>query len=158
MKKLRFYVMLLAVMMTAGANAESVKYLVLNSGGEQMTVALTDNPVMTLSEGVLKVTVAGEEKLSAELSQGVSYRFVEDNPTGIEETVKTEESVRREQGHVYVEHAKQGEVVRVFTIDGKQVAQVPVDDNGTADIDLTGLGKGLYIVKSAKTAIKYIKR
>ena len=84
MKKLRFYVMLLAVMMTAGANAESVKYLVLSSGGEQMTVALTDNPVMTLSEGVLKVTVAGEEKLSAELSQGVSYRFVEDNPTGIE--------------------------------------------------------------------------
>ena len=67
MKKLKFYLMLLVVVLATSAKAENVKYLVLNAGGEETVVALADNPVMTISEGMLKVTVGGEEVLSASL-------------------------------------------------------------------------------------------
>ena len=33
-----------------------------------------------------------------------------------------------------------------------------INSDGTADIDLTALGKGLYIVKSAKTSIKVMNK
>lgn len=157
MKKLKFYLMLLVMLMATTAKADSVKYLVLNSGGEETVIALADNPVMTINEGVLKVTVAGVEKLSAELSQGLSYSFSESAPTAIQ-SVMNEESSRLEQGHVYIAHAHEGETVRVFTVDGKLVASQRINSEGTADIDLTALGKGLFIVKSAKTSIKVMNK
>ena len=157
MKKLKFYFMLLVMLMATSAKAENVKYLVLNSGGEETVIALADEPVMTINEGILKVTVAGEEKLSADLSQGLSYKFAEADPTAIQE-VLNEETSRLEQGHVYFAHAREGEMVRVFTLDGKLVATKRISGEGTADIDLTTLGKGLYIVKSAKTSIKVMNK
>ncbi len=156
MKKLKFYLMLLVMLMATSAKADSVKYLVLNSGGEETVIALADNPVMTINEGTLKVTVAGVEKLSADLSQGLTYSFSE-TATSIQEILNNESS-RLEQGHVYIAHAREGETVRVFTIDGKLVASQRINSEGTADIDLTTLGKGLYIVKSAKTSIKVMNK
>ena len=157
MKKLKFYLMLLVMLMATSAKADNVKYLVLNSGGEETVIALADEPVMTINEGTLKVTVAGEEKLSADLSQGLSYKFSEAAPTAIQEVLNKETS-RLEQGHIYIAHAREGEMVRVFTVDGKLVASQRINNEGTADIDLTTLGKGLYIIKSAKTSIKVMNK
>ena len=157
MKKLKFYLMLLVMLMATSAKADSVKYLVLNSGGEETVIALADEPVMTIEESILKVTVAGEEKLSADLSQGLSYKFLAEDPTAIQEVLNKETS-RLELGHVYIAHAKAGETVRVFTVDGKLVASQRINSEGTADIDLTTLGKGLYIVKSVKTSIKVMNK
>lgn len=157
MKKLKFYLMLLVMLTATSAKAESVKYLVFNSGGKQTVIALADQPVITVSEGTLKVTVAGEEKLSADLSNGLSYSFSESAPTGIKE-VLDDESSRLSEGHVYITNAREGDVVRVFTVDGKLVAAQRVGNEGIADIDLTALGKGLYIVKSAKTSIKVMNK
>ena len=157
MKKFKFYLMLLVMMMATSAKAENVKYLVLNSGGEETVIALADKPVITINEGILKVTVEGVEKLSADLSQGLTYSFSETAPTAIQE-VLDKESSRLEKGHVYIAHARAGESVRVFTVDGKQVASQRINSEGTADIDLTTFGKGLYIVKSAKTSIKVMNK
>lgn len=157
MKKLKFYLMLLVMLMATSAKADNVKYLVLNSGGEETVIALADEPVMTIEESILKVTVAGEEKLSAGLSQGLSYKFLAEDPTAIQEVLNKETS-RLELGHVYIAHAKAGETVRVFTVDGKLVASQRINGEGTADIDLTTLGKGLYIVKSVKTSIKVMNK
>ena len=156
MKKLKFYLMLLVMLMATSAKADNVKYLVLNSGGEETVIALADAPVMTINEGTLKVTVAGVEKLSADLSQGLTYSFSE-TATSIQEILNNESS-SLEQGHVYIAHAREGETVRVFTIDGKLVASQRINSEGTADIDLTTLGKGLYVVKSAKTSIKVMNK
>ena len=157
MKKLKFYLMLLVMLMATSVKADNVKYLVLNSGGEETVIALADEPVMTIEESILKVTVAGEEKLSADLSQGLSYKFLAEDPTAIQEVLNKETS-RLELGHVYIAHAKAGETVRVFTVDGKLVASQRINGEGTADIDLTTLGKGLYIVKSVKTSIKVMNK
>lgn len=157
MKKLRIYLMLLVALLGTSAYADSVKYIVFNAGGEETVIALEEMPVMTINDGVLKVVVRGDERLSASLSDGLSYRFSETVPTGIQE-VFNDEAPRLEQGHVYMANAKKGDIVRVFTVDGKFVTSQRVDDDGTADIDLTVLNKGLYIVKSARTSIKVINK
>ena len=157
MKKLKFYLMLLVMLMATSAKADNVKYLVLNSGGEETVIALADNPVMTVNGGILKVTVAGVEKVSVDLSQGLTYRFSAAAPTAIQE-VQNNESSRLEQGHIYIAYAREGETVRVFTAGGHLVATQRIGENGTADIDLTGLGKGLLIVKTANTSIKIMNK
>jgi len=157
MKKLKFYLMLLVVLLATSAKAENVKYLVLNAGGEQTIVALADYPMMTISAGVLKVTVNGQDVLSASLDNGLTYSFSEDSPTGIQE-VQNDETPRLEQGHVYISNAQKGDIVRVFTMDGKLVNSQRISDDGMADVDLTTLNKGLYIVRSAKTSIKVINK
>lgn len=157
MKKFRICLILLVALLGTSAYADSVRYLVFNAGSEETVIALEDMPVMTINDGVLKVVVRGEERLSASLSDGLTYRFSETLPTGIQE-VFNDEAPRLEQGHVYMANARKGDIVRVFTVDGKFVTSQRVDDDGTADIDLTVLNKGLYIVKSARTSIKVINK
>ena len=157
MKKLRFYLMLLVAVLATSAKAANVKYLVLNSGGEETVIALADSPVMTVNGGVLRVTVAGAEKVTATLTDGLSYRFADEVPNSILEA-KGDEASRLEAGHVYIAGGVKGETVRVFGAGGRLLATQRIGEDGTADIDLTQLGKGLLIVKSSKTSIKVMNQ
>ena len=157
MKTLKFYLVLLAVLMAANMKAGNVQYLVLDlANGSQSVVALQDQPVITCTNGELKVTVGSEVKVTASLGDVAKYSFSEDVTNALKE-VLGEES-RLEEGHFYVANAKKGDAVRVYSADGRLLVTQRVNDNGVADVDLTTLGKGLFIVKSAKTAIKVMNK
>lgn len=156
MKKLKFLFTLLVLLVTTSASAEGMKYVVFDlRDGTQTVIALQDKPIITCQSGELKVTVAGEEKVSASLGDVAKYYF-SDTPSGIFEM--TEEKPRIEMGHLYVTRAKAGESVRVYTSDGRMVGSYCISADGNADIDLTTLGKGLYIVKTAKASIKILNK
>ena len=156
MKKLKFLFTLLVLLVTTSASAEGMKYVVFDlRDGTQTVIALQDKPIITCQSGELKVTVAGEEKVSASLGDVAKYYF-SDTPLGIFEM--TEEKPRIEMGHLYVTRAKAGESVRVYTSDGRMVGSYRISADGNADIDLTTLGKGLYIVKTAKASIKILNK
>ena len=156
MKKLKFLFTMLMLMVTASVSAEGMQYVVFDlKDGSQTVIALQDKPVITCQGGELKVTVAGQEKVSAPLRDVVKY-FFSDNPLSIFDMA--EEKPRIEMGHLYITHAKAGDAVRVYTTDGRMVGTYRIADNGSADIDLTTLGKGLYIVKTAKTSIKILNQ
>ena len=156
MKKLKFLFTLLVLLVTTSASAEGMKYVVFDlRDGTQTVIALQDKPIITCQSGELKVTVAGEEKVSASLGDVAKYYF-SDTPSGIFEM--TEEKPRIEMGHLYVTRAKAGESVRVYTYDGRMVGSYRISADGNADIDLTTLGKGLYIVKTAKASIKILNK
>ena len=156
MKKLKFLFTLLVLLVTTSASAEGMKYVVFDlRNGTQTVIALQDKPIITCQSGELKVTVAGEEKVSASLGDVAKYYF-SDTPSGIFEM--TEEKPRIEMGHLYVTRAKAGESVRVYTSDGRMVGSYRISADGNADIDLTTLGKGLYIVKTAKASIKILNQ
>ena len=158
MKALRIFLMMLAVLMTANLKAGNVQYLVLDlANGVQSVVALEDQPVITCNGGELKVMVGSEVMVSASLGDVAKFSFSEDATNTALKEVLGEES-RLEEGHFYVANAKKGDVVRVYTLKGQLVATQPVGDNGVADVDLTTLGKGLFIVKSAKTSIKVMNK
>lgn len=156
MKKLKFLFTLLVLLVTTSASAEGMKYVVFDlRDGTQTVIALQDKPVITCQSGELKVKVAGEEKVSAPLGDVAKYYFSE-TPLSIFEM--TEENPRIEMGHLYVTRGKAGDAVRVYTTDGRMVGTYPITGNGTTDIDLTALGKGLFIVRTAKTSIKLLNQ
>ena len=156
MKKLKFLFTLLVLMLTASASAEGMQYVVFDlRDGTQTVIALQDKPVITCQGGELKVTVAGEEKVSVSLGDVAKYYF-SDTPLSIFEMA--DEKPRIEMGHLYVTRAKAGESVRVYTTDGRMVGSYRISADGNADIDLTTLGKGLYIVKTAKASIKILNK
>ena len=156
MKKLKFLFTLLVLLVATSASAEGMKYVVFDlRDGTQTVIALQDKPVITCQSGELKVTVAGEEKVSASLGDVAKYYFSE-TPLSIFEM--TEEKPRIEMGHLYVTRGKAGDAVRVYTTDGRMVGTYPITANGTADFDLTTLGKGLFIVRTAKASIKILNQ
>ena len=156
MKKLKFLFTLLVLMLTASASAEGMQYVVFDlKDGTQTVIALQDKPVITCQNGELKVSVAGEEKVSASLGDVAKYYF-SDTPLSIFEMA--DEKPRIEMGHLYVTRAKAGESVRVYTTDGRMVGSYRISADGNADIDLTTLGKGLFIVKTAKASIKILNQ
>lgn len=156
MKKLKFLFTMLVLMATASASAEGMQYVVFDlRDGTQTVIALQDKPVITCQSGELKVFVAGQEKVSAPLGDVDKYYF-SDTPLSIFEM--TEEKPRIEMGHLYVTHAKAGDSVRVYTTDGRMVGAYRISADGNADIDLTILGKGLFIVRTAKTSIKILNQ
>ena len=156
MKKPKFLFTLLVLLVSASASAEGMKYVVFDlRDGTQTVIALQDKPVITCQSGELKVTVAGEEKVSASLGDVAKYYFSE-TPLSIFEM--TEEKPRIEMGHLYVTRGKAGDAVRVYTTDGRMVGTYPITANGTTDIDLTTLGKGLFIVRTAKASIKILNQ
>ena len=156
MKKLKFLFTMLVLMMTASASAEGMQYVVFDlKDGTQTVIALQEKPVITCQGGELKVTVAGQEKVTTPLGDVAKYYF-SDTPLSIFEMA--EEKPRIEMGHLYIARVKAGDVVRVYTTDGRMAGTYYIAENGSADIDLTTLGKGLYIVKTSKTSIKILNQ
>ena len=156
MKTLKFLFTMLVLMTTASASAEGMQYVVFDlKDGTQTVIALQDKPVITCQGGELKVTVAGQEKVSAPLGDVAKYYF-SDTPSDIFEMA--EEKPRIEMGHLYIARAKAGDFIRVYTTDGRMAGTYRIAENGSADIDLTTLGKGLYIVKTSKTSIKILNQ
>ncbi len=157
---MRKITLLLALLFTflAGMKAADVQYLVISlTDGTNAEMALADEPVITFSGDELKVAVGGVEKVTAAMSDVVDYHFTT-TPTGIEQAKDGESSSRFALGHVYISNAMTAEVVRVYTADGRLVMSERVSTNGTADINLNGLDKGLYIIKSSKSSIKVINQ
>lgn len=156
MKKLKFLFTMLVLMMTVSASAEGMQYVVFElKDGTQTVIALQEKPLITCQGGELKVTVAGQEKVSAPLGDVAKYYF-SDTPSDIFEMA--EEKPRIEMGHLYIARAKAGDIVRVYTTDGRMAGTYRIAENGSADVDLTTLGKGLYIVKTSKTSIKILNQ
>ncbi len=157
MKRLKFLFVTLALLIATGAMAGNVQLLVLDlADGSRTVIPLQDQPIITCQAGELQVSVAGEVRVTASLSDVAKYSFADQAATAIE-TVENEES-RLEMGHILVSNAHQGEVVRIYTADGKQVAAHRIGNDGQADIDLTSFNSGLYIVKTAKSTIKVFNK
>ena len=99
MKKKILAVLALLVTLSAGSVAAAgVRYLVfnMNEGGQQVVIALADQPVITTAAGTLKVTVGGAVKVETPLGNVKNYCFSETStPTGISEALK--DGVRLEE-------------------------------------------------------------
>ena len=154
LKKNLFAILALLFGVSMGVRADVVKYLVLNTADGQQVIALADNPVMTVSGGVLKVSVGGVEKVSTSLDNVKNYMFQEQSATAIREILA--DGYQLSEGHVFMSNVKAGETIAVYSADSRRVSVQRVAADGRLDIDLTSLPKGVYIVKSPTTSIKVL--
>lgn len=153
-KKSLFVALALLFGVSVGARADVVKYLILNTADGQKVIALADNPVMTVSGGMLKVSVGGVEKVSTSLSNVREYTFQDQRATAISEILA--DGYNLSAGHVFMSNVKAGETITVYGADSRRVSVQRVAADGRLDIDLTALPKGVYIIKSPTTSIKVL--
>lgn len=61
-------------------------------------------------------------------------------------------------GHVMYQGLTSSSVVRVFTLNGVEVAHYKADSQGCVDIDISTMPHGVYIFQSNKNVIKIVNK
>ena len=129
--------------------ADAVQYLVVTEkGGQETTFALAEKPVVTMQEGMMRVE-ASSTTFEKALEEIAKYSFSETgNDNGIGETKATNagKAVNMAAGTVSFAGLTAGSKVVVFTTDGKVVGSATASTDGTAMLDLNGLGNGVFVV------------
>lgn len=151
-KKRMIKALLLFALMALPFSARA-QYLVLNlSDGSQAEFALSDQPVITFSDGNLVLT-CGAQEISTSL-EGVSY-YISPSSTAIRQLTNEEKpDVKVAFGQAAFKGLKAGSHIVVYTIDGVQVSSVAVSPEGEASVDLSALPRGIYVVKAPNKTIK----
>lgn len=153
-RKLLFLVaLLLAIVMPRQARAsDDVQYIVINTATETVAVALADNPVITYANDQLVIKTT-EKQVEVAVAEITGYNFTEDEPSAIR---NIEMSRQHKQGMVAFDNLKVGTAVTLYNTKGELVTTTSAKDDGTAIVDMHGLTKGIYIVRTDKLSIKII--
>lgn len=145
----------------AGSRAAERQYLVITSGTDSVAFALHDEPVLSFTGGSLVVSSLADS-LVVNMA-GVSYFFEtrrtpEAGTTGISTVGIPDTQPRIAFAEGIVSGLKAGTSVQVYTSDGILVERVKADERGRAPLSLLQLPKGIYIIKTPATSIKFINR
>ena len=154
MKRIRLILLAAILLLPSLLQAETAQYLVLTRNNTEVAkFALNDKPVITFSEGNLIVTCQGEEILSTSM-EGLRSSF-EDITTGIQD-VHGEKPVRPTFafGEAIFEGLKAGDRITIYSLDGKVVDHTTAAEDGRATIDVSRLGKGVFILRTPSQSIK----
>lgn len=151
-KTLLFLVaLLLAIVVPRQARASGdVQYIVINTATESVAVALADNPVITYANDQLVITTA-EKQVEVAVAEIQGYGFTEVEPTAIR---NIEVSRLHKHGMVAFDNLKAGTAVTLCDAKGHQVRTATAQADGTAVIDMSGLTKGVYVVRGGKLSFK----
>lgn len=151
---IKFYVrMLLAAMLfiPSVAFADDVTVLQVNyNDGSSVNFAFTDSPAFSFKADSIDVT-SSSSSLQTVMSEVKDFKFV-NVTTGIN---AIENGAQVSGGQAFLSNLSDGEAVRVYSISGKLVLSTKAE-GGNAQLDLAGLGRGIYIIRTAKTSTKVI--
>lgn len=119
------------------------------------TFVLADKPKLSISEATLVAKDSKNNTKEIALSDLVRYYFsTEQTPTGIHTATTGKVRPSLANGHVYYEGLQEATLVRVIALGGQEIARYKVSGDGRADIDLTRLAKGVYLIQAGKNTIK----
>ena len=154
MKKRSFILIMAILFLPSLMTAAAEKYLVLTRNNTEVAkFSLNDAPVITFSGGNLVVTCNGEEKLSTSM-EGLKNSF-ESVETGIQD-IKSDDPAKPRFlfGEAIFEGLKSGDQITVYTLDGKAVSHTTANANGSATINISNLGKGIFILCTPSQSFK----
>lgn len=154
MKKRSFILLTAMLFLPSLLMAGAVQYLVLTRNNTEVAkFSLNDTPVITFSGDDLVVTCNGEEKLKTSM-EGLKNSF-ESVETGIQD-IESEEPAKPRFifGEAILEGLKSGDPITVYTLDGKVVSHTTANANGSATINISNLGKGIFILRTPSQSIK----
>lgn len=152
MKKLFFTLSLMLLSMAASAQYTKSIHLTTDDG---MDVLLNLSRSLTIRfDGNNLVAVDGEQTITASLEH-VKIEYATDAATaGIDEVQEQGHTIKN--GIVTFQGLKAGQLVRVFSVDGKLLMTVPATDNGgKVSIPLSTLPAGVNIIQAGKYSLKY---
>ena len=165
MKQLFSILTMAALLLIPGpARAEDfieVQFLVLTqTDGTVSKFAMNKAPELTFSGNQLVVSCEGDE-LSTDLSDVDNYTFVtEQIPTPVKPITikdgKTTPDVVFHNAQITV--MKPGAHVTVYDINGKALYTLNADAEGKAQIDLSNLPKGIFVLRTPTKSFKMVNR
>jgi len=152
---LRLALMALLLLTATVIRAGDVQYLTIMVQGKPVSFALSDKPVITYQNNQLVVTTAEET---------VEIPVADISGTGFAETSTAIRNLMSggkpqvECGRVCFSDLTPGTPVQVFTADGRSVAEAKADADGSAQVSLSELPKGTYLLKAGKQTIKMMNK
>ena len=168
MKRKNVFLMLLCFIVSMKMLAVEPNALVLNfKDGQKWSVFFQRQPVVTLSGNTFVVTGqmknASVELISCNRSAISDFYFEtrsSDDVTAIDKVLKDEVKMVQEGDIIYFYGlTNAGKDVRVYDLHGKAYPAAASSDGTSAQVCLTGIPKGIYVVKiDNKQSIKIIRK
>ena len=154
----RLIVLLSVMLLGLTAKAQTAQYLIVTQQDEsQVSFALAEKPVVTLTDGIFK-TETPTQTFEVAIADVLNYTFSDQAPyTDIDE-VKTDTKPVIDAGHAHLTGLKPGTMINVVTVDGRRAASATATASGTVDIDLSGLGNGVFILTTPSASYKIYNR
>lgn len=138
-----------------------IDFVVWMHDGAKVAYRLSEHPVVTYCDGELllethqqKVSYVADDVHKFTFSTGEEQ---EQPSTGVD-SVCLEQHVSMKQGDILFSGCGVGECVYVYTMDGKLMQTVKVDESGRAFIPFSSYSAGAYIIKTETITHKIIKR
>lgn len=151
----RLTLMTLLLLTTITMRAVDVQYLTIEVQGKPVSFALSDKPIISYQNNLLKLSTT-KETIEFSVTDITSFRF-EETSTSVRNLMSGDEPLVK-GGIVYFSDLTPGTLVQVFSTDGRKVAETKIDTNGTAEVNISVLAKGTYIIKTEKYTIKYMNK
>lgn len=145
MKKLRNIFLSLLLAVSATAVADEYAYLTISQDGSETSIAVSsiDHITFDSSNMVLHLTNGTEQKMP--LSNLSKMFFTENGTNGIATISGNQSNISLKDGVLYVKNVP-GSTVTVYNTGGQIVRKVTARETET-EVNLSGLIKGVYIVK-----------
>jgi len=154
----RLVALVCVMLMGLAAKAQTAQYLIVTLQDETKTVfALAEKPVVTMADGIFKAETPSQA-IEVAIADVLNYTFSDQAPYTDIEQVSADTKPIIEAGRAQLAGLKPGTIVNVFTIDGRRAANAVAASNGTADIDLSGLGNGVFILTTPSASYKIYNR
>ncbi len=133
---------------------------VTQADGAQVLFALSTAPAITHENDCMVITVGDELGLQVSLDEIVEYRYVEADPTGaggVGNPAEVGVSASFSGGRAWVTGLGSGERVCLYASDGRLVSSVAASADGSACVDLEGLGGGVvYLLRTPGATYKVL--
>lgn len=154
MKRKLLYIvaLLLAVVVSTGQAraSDDEQYILFVTPTGVVKVVLSENPVITIANDNLVITTE-EKTVEVPVAEISGYTYHDPAITGIRIVEATQRQVG---GAVSFEKLAPGTAVAIYSTSGEQLSSTNASNDGTAELDMQRLPKGIYIIKAGKTSIK----
>lgn len=160
---MKLKIMLVAMMACTAASAwaapDDLVLLVHHASGKMVACQLADRPKLDVTTEKVSL-VSGRTSLTLDVMQNTRITFCKESelPTKLEEAKAEVGRIWFDGEMLRAEGLKAGALVLVYDANGRQVLKGVADSDGRAQLPMTALAKGVYVVKSDLTTLKVSKR
>ena len=145
MKTIRNTMMGLLLMMSSSAIADEYAYLTIDQTGTETSFAVSDVKRITFDESNMVLHLANGTEQKLPLNSLSKMFFSEQGTNGIGTVNASQPLISMKNGILRVTGG-QGGTVTIYDMGGKAVRTVTAN-SGETELNLSGMAKGVYIVK-----------
>ncbi len=158
MKKyiLAAFVALASLVSANASNTYPYLLYVHTADGQTVNFQFSDEPIATIENGELHIQLASLQEVAYNLENVVKLTLDAD-PASVGTVEGKSLSFYVTADKVLIDGLDAAAAVAVYDVKGRSLVSGTADTVGHAEISLSGLGKGVYIVSTPKQSFKFIK-